>query len=127
MLCNFEAILSLCNTFRTAGADFIHLQHIFSLVSIAIWPVKQILSIAMVFWLHLKLSNKQMGLYSSRDLLFSAFRNQVSVLLSFSVTHRLVQTAFKVFLMLNRLHFKKMYGHLSYYLNPGEAVFDWFH
>lgn len=52
--------------------------------------------------------------------------HQVSVLLSFSVTHRLVQTAFKVFLKLNRWHFKKMYGRLSYYLNPVKAVFDWF-
>lgn len=63
-----------------------------------------------------------MGLYSSHDLQFSAFRNQVSVLLSFSVTHRLVQIAFKVFLMLNRLHFKKKYGRLSYYLR---IIFSW--
>lgn len=67
-----------------------------------------------------------MGLYSSHDLQFSAFRNKVSVLLSFSVTHRLVQTAFKVFLMLNRLHFMKMSERLSCYLNPEKAVFDRF-
>lgn len=67
-----------------------------------------------------------MGLYSSHDLQFSTFRNQVSVLLSFSVTHRLVQTASEVFLMLNKSYFRKTYGRLSYYLNPEKAVFDWF-